>query len=125
MTQRTRIGRLFAGMAAVMLVASACSSGATTAPSAAAPSTAASQAAPSTAASAAASAAASEAPSAAALSAGSYKIGYSNAAGVGNGFREEQVCTAKAQWAAYGGDAANLIVKHRNTDAAGQASDIR
>ena len=26
-----------------------------------------------------------------------YKIGYSNAGGVGNGFREEQVCTAKAE----------------------------
>jgi ribose transport system substrate-binding protein len=123
MTQRTRMGRLFAGMAAVMLVASACSSGATTAPSTAAPSAAA----PSAAASAAApSAAASEAaPSAAALAAGTYKIGYSNAAGVGNGFREEQVCTAKAQWAAYGGQASNLIVKHRVTDAAGQAADIR
>jgi ribose transport system substrate-binding protein len=60
-----------------------------------------------------------------ALAAGSYKIGYSNGGGVGNGFREEQVCTAKAQWAAYGGQASNLIVKHRNTDAAGQAADIR
>ncbi len=26
-----------------------------------------------------------------------YSIGYSNAGGVGNGFREEQVCTAKAE----------------------------
>ena len=26
-----------------------------------------------------------------------YTIGYSNGGGVGNGFREEQVCTAKAQ----------------------------
>jgi ribose transport system substrate-binding protein len=125
MTQQRRIGRLFAGMAAVMLVASACSTGATTAPSSAAP--APSAAAPSTAASAAAPSTAGESPagSAAALAAGSYKIGYSNGGGVGNGFREEQVCTAKAQWAAYGGDASNLIVKHRNTDAAGQAADIR
>ena len=59
------------------------------------------------------------------LSAGTFKIGYSNGGGVGNGFREEQVCTAKAQWAAYGGKPEDLIVKHRNTDAAGQASDIR
>ena len=28
---------------------------------------------------------------------GPFKIGYSNGGGVGNGFREEQVCTAKAQ----------------------------
>jgi ribose transport system substrate-binding protein len=53
-----------------------------------------------------------------------YKIGYSNGGGVGNGFREEQVCTAKAQAKASGG-VSDLIVKHRNTDAAGQAADIR
>jgi hypothetical protein len=88
---------------AVVAVLTACtSSGASVAPSVAAP---ASQAAPpSTAASESApSAGASVAASAAALSAGTYKIGYSNGGGVGNGFREEQVCTAKAQWAAYGG----------------------
>jgi ribose transport system substrate-binding protein len=110
---------------AVVAVLTACtSSGASVAPSVAAP---ASQAAPpSTAASESApSAGASVAASAAALSAGTYKIGYSNGGGVGNGFREEQVCTAKAQWAAYGGKPEDLIVKHRNTDAAGQASDIR
>ena len=33
---------------------------------------------------------------------GAYKIGYSNGGGVGNGFREEQVCTAKAQAPASG-----------------------
>ena len=59
------------------------------------------------------------------LAAGSWKIGYSNGGGVGNGFREEQVCTAKAQWKAYGGDASALTLIHRNTDAAGQLSDIR
>ena len=53
-----------------------------------------------------------------------YKIGYSNGASVGNGFREEQVCTAKAQ-AKASGQVSDLVVKHRNTDAAGQASDIR
>jgi ribose transport system substrate-binding protein len=53
-----------------------------------------------------------------------YKIGYSNGGGVGNGFREEQVCTAKAQ-AKASGEVSELVVKHRNTDAAGQASDIR
>src|SRR6478672_9101601 len=35
-----------------------------------------------------------------------YKIGYSNGGGVGNGFREEQVCTAKAQAKAAGIQAA-------------------
>jgi len=83
------------GLMAIAIVA--CSSGgASTAPSAAAPSAAATQ----------------------------YKIGYSNGASVGNGFREEQVCTAKAQ-AKASGQVSELITKHRNTDAAGQAADIR
>ena len=67
----------------------------------------------------------SSAPSAGASGAAKqYKIGYSNGGGVGNGFREEQVCTAKAQ-AKASGQVSELVVKHRNTDAAGQASDIR
>jgi ribose transport system substrate-binding protein len=104
--------------AAILFVASACTSGgASTAPSSA-PSTAAS--APAGSASASASTG-----SGGALSASGHKIGYSNGGGVGNGFREEQVCTAKAQWAAYGGQTSDLVVKHRNTDAAGQAADIR
>jgi ribose transport system substrate-binding protein len=58
--------------------------------------------------------------------AASWKIGYSNGGGVGNGFREEQVCTAKAQALASGQVAAgDLTTIHRNTDAAGQLSDIR
>ena len=55
---------------------------------------------------------------------GMYHIGYSNSAGVGNGFREEQVCTAKAE-ALASGQVSNLTTIHRNTDAAGQLSDIR
>jgi ribose transport system substrate-binding protein len=117
MTQRTRIGRLFAGMAAVMLVASACTGGGGTASSAPSTGGGASEA-PSTAPS---TGGGSSAPSAAAKS---YKIGYSNGGGVGNGFREEQVCTAKAEAKASGG-VSELVVKHRNTDAAGQAADIR
>jgi ribose transport system substrate-binding protein len=116
MTQRTRIGRLFAGMAAVMLVASACTGGGGTASSAPSTGGGASEA-PST----APSAGGSTTPSAAAKL---YKIGYSNGGGVGNGFREEQVCTAKAEAKASGG-VSELVVKHRNTDAAGQAADIR
>jgi ribose transport system substrate-binding protein len=54
----------------------------------------------------------------------SYRVGYSNGGGVGNGFREEQVCTAKAE-ALASGQVTELITIHRNTDAAGQLSDIR
>jgi len=55
-----------------------------------------------------------------------YTLGYSNGGGVGNGFREEQVCTARAEVAALGTDKiADMRVIHRNTDAAGQLSDLR
>jgi ribose transport system substrate-binding protein len=54
----------------------------------------------------------------------SYAIGYSNGGSVGNGFREEQVCTAKAE-ALASGEVSKLVTIHRNTDAAGQLSDIR
>ncbi|HEX7098136.1 MAG TPA: substrate-binding domain-containing protein [Acidimicrobiia bacterium] len=53
-----------------------------------------------------------------------FRIGYSNGGGVGNGFREEQVCTAQAE-ALASGQVTELITIHRNTDAAGQLSDIR
>ena len=114
----TARARLLAVLATVAVIAAACSSTG----SSAAPSAAASAAAPSAAASEAApSAAASEAPSAAAKT---YKIGYSNGGGVGNGFREEQVCTAKAE-ALASGQVSQLTTIHRNTDAAGQLQDIR
>ena len=115
----TARARLLAVLATVAVIAAACSSTG----SSAAPSAAASAAAPSAAASEAApSAAASEAaPSAAAKA---YKIGYSNGGGVGNGFREEQVCTAKAE-ALASGQVTELKTIHRNTDAAGQLQDIR
>ena len=105
--------RLLVGMAAAAVILSACSTGGGTSPSAAAPSEAASPsaAAPSEAAS----------PSAAAKQ---WKIGYSNAGGVGNGFREEQVCTAKAE-ALASGQVSELTTIHRNTDAAGQLQDLR
>jgi ribose transport system substrate-binding protein len=53
-----------------------------------------------------------------------YRIGYSNGAGVGNGFREEQVCTANAE-ALASGRVSELRTIHRNTDAAGQLADLR
>jgi ribose transport system substrate-binding protein len=70
---------------AIGALAAACSSpgAATTAPSA--------STAPS------GSAAASESAAASPSAAQQYTIGYSNAFGIGNGFREEQLCTAKAQ----------------------------
>ena len=84
-------GRGLAGLAAIAILAAACSSsGASTAPSAAAPSAAA----PSAAAPSAAGSAAAPSGSAAAKQ---YKLGFSNSFGIGNGFREEQLCTAKAQ----------------------------
>jgi len=56
-----------------------------------------------------------------------FTIGYSNGGGVGNGFREEQVCTAKAEATALGASTVNPLTNliHRNTDAAGQLSDLR
>ncbi len=108
--------RSLVGFAAVAVIVAACSStGATTAPS-----TGATAAPPSTAPSAAGGSAAPSSSGAAKQ----YTIGYSNGGGVGNGFREEQVCTAKAQ-AKASGQVSDLTVIHRNTDAAGQLADIR
>jgi ribose transport system substrate-binding protein len=87
--------RLLIGLAAMAVVASACTSGATSAPG-----------------------------GSGGAAGKQYTIGYSNGGGVGNGFREEQVCTAKAQ-AKASGAVSNLTVIHRNTDAAGQLADIR
>ncbi len=53
-----------------------------------------------------------------------FAIGYSNGLGVGNGFREEQVCTAKAE-ALASGKVSTLTTIHRVTDSAGQLQDIR
>jgi len=64
------------------------------------------------------------APDTTEASADGFRIGYSNGGGVGNGFREEQVCTAKAE-ALSSGQVTELVTIHRNTDAAGQLSDIR
>jgi ribose transport system substrate-binding protein len=99
-------------LAAIAIVAAACSSGgASEAPASEAPASEAP----------ASEAPASEAPSAEPMS---YRIGYSNGGGVGNGFREEQVCTAKAE-ALASGQVSALVTIHRNTDAAGQLQDIR
>jgi ribose transport system substrate-binding protein len=88
MTQASIRSRLLVGVAAIMVVASACTGAGSSG------------------------------------GAKTYKIGYSNGGGVGNGFREEQVCTAKAQ-ALVSGKVSGLTTIHRNTDPAGQLADIR
>ena len=64
---------------------------------------------------------ASTAPSGAA---GSYKIGFANGGGVGNGWRESSICSVKAQ-AAKSGNVSSVTVINHDTDAAGQLTDIR
>jgi ribose transport system substrate-binding protein len=54
---------------------------------------------------------------------GEYVIGVSNNV-QGNGWREEMICSIKAQ-AAASGEVASLNIAHRNTDAIGQLEDIR
>jgi ribose transport system substrate-binding protein len=56
--------------------------------------------------------------------AGPYKIGLTNPGGVGNGWREAMICSAKVQ-AAKAGNVESVTVQHRDTDAAGQSADIR
>jgi ribose transport system substrate-binding protein len=110
--KQNRVARGLAGLAAVAALVAACSTGATSSPAASAPG-------------ASASAAASASAGASASTAGgTYTIGYSNGGGVGNGFREEQMCTARAQ-ALVSGQVSQITVTSRNTDAAGQLQDIR
>jgi ribose transport system substrate-binding protein len=52
-----------------------------------------------------------------------YKIGISNNA-AGNGWREEMICSMKAQ-ALASGEVASMNVIHRTTEAAGQLEDLR
>ena len=56
--------------------------------------------------------------------AGSYKIGFANGGGVGNGWRESSICSVKAQAAASGKVSGVTVINH-DTDAAGQLTDIR
>lgn len=58
-----------------------------------------------------------------AFAAGPYTIGVSNTV-AGNGWREEMICSIKAQ-ALASGEVESLNIAHRNTDAAGQLEDIR
>lgn len=54
---------------------------------------------------------------------GGYTIGVSNTV-QGNGWREEMICSIKAQ-ALVSGEVDSLNIAHRNTDSAGQLEDIR
>ena len=85
--------RFLVGLAAVLVVAAACSS-------------------------------APAASTGASAGAKSYKIGFSNPGGVGNGWREAMLCSAKAQ-AVKSGEVSKVTIIHRDTDAPGQLSDIR
>ena len=89
--------RLLVGLAVVAIIAAACSStGASPRP----------------------------APRRAAQPSATYTIGFSNTRRVGNGWREEMICSAKAQ-AVASARSPTLKIIHRNTDAAGQLADIR
>ncbi len=88
--KRNRVARFVVAAAAVAIIAGACSSAATSAPSG---------------------------PKA-------YTIGFSNAGGVGNGWREAMLCSAKAQ-AVKAGNVSKVTIIHRDTDAPGQLADIR
>jgi ribose transport system substrate-binding protein len=109
--------RLLAGIAAIAVVAAACSSAGGSAAPASQP--AAESQAP------ASEAPASEAPaSQAPAGGGPYSIAFSNTGGTGNGFREEQNCTAKAEALASGQvDKVDMIA--RNADTAQQLTDLR
>jgi len=107
--------RLLVGTAVLAVVAAACSSSGGTAAPASEPVASEPPA---------ASAPAASEPAGSAPAGGNYKIGFSNPLGVGNGFREEQLCTAKAQ-ALVSGQVESGTWTHRNTDAQGQLSDIR
>ncbi len=112
---KTTTARSLASLMAVMLIAGACSTapGATgAAPSVAAPSGAAPTGAAPT-----------DGEASAPAGEGSYHIGVSNTV-QGNGWREEMICSIRAQ-ALVSGEVEQVTVAHRNTDAAGQLEDLR
>jgi ribose transport system substrate-binding protein len=107
------IRTLLIALAAIALVASACTSGgATTAPSV-----------PAASEPAASEPAASE-PAASPSAAAQYTIGFSNTGGTGNGFREEQNCTAKAE-ALASKQVTKVDMIARNADTNQQLADLR
>jgi ribose transport system substrate-binding protein len=69
-------------------------------------------------------AACSAAPGGSSGGAKTYTIGFTNPGGVGNGWREAMLCSAKVQ-AVKAGNVSKVTIIHRETDAPGQLSDIR
>ena len=69
-------------------------------------------------------AACSAAPAASGGAGAAYTIGFTNPGGVGNGWREAMLCSAKAQ-AVKAGNVSKVTIIHRDTDAPGQLADIR
>ncbi len=67
---------------------------------------------------------AAQSPAASGDAGAKYVIGFSNPAGIGNGWREEQLCSALAQ-AKVSGQVASVNAIHHEVDAAGQSEDIR
>jgi ribose transport system substrate-binding protein len=108
-TNKTRFG---GALAVVMLLAVACTPAAPGTPAPATPAAPGTPAAPAT-------PAAPGTPS----GEGGFHLGVSNTI-AGNGWREEMVCSIRAQ-ALVSGDVDQLTVAHRNTDAQGQLEDIR
>jgi ribose transport system substrate-binding protein len=67
---------------------------------------------------------AAQSPAASGGATGSYRIGVSNPGSVGNGWREEMLCSAQAQGVA-SGQVSEVKIINRDTDPAGQLEDIR
>jgi ribose transport system substrate-binding protein len=112
--EKTRTIRLLGAAVAALLVIGACTPG-----QSAAPTTSAS-------ASVAPTSAGSDEPSMepSAAAGGPYKIAFSNTGGTGNGFREEQNCTAKAE-ALASGEVESVEMIARNADTNQQLADLR
>ncbi len=113
MEKGTTRARLLAVLAAAAVFAAACTTpAASTSPSAAASAPPASQP------------AASEPAASPSGASGSYTIGFSNTGGTGNGFREEQNCTAKAE-ALASGQVTKVDMIARDADTNQQLADLR
>src|SRR5207344_769641 len=68
--------------------------------------------------------AAAQSPAASGAAGKMYRIGVVNPGSVGNGWREEMLCSAQAQGVA-SGEVSEIRIINRDTDAAGQLEDLR
>ncbi len=113
--EKLRIPRVLAAFAAVAIVVGACTQGGGASPTA--------QATPGSATAAPSGDAGASPGGSGAAGDGEYVIGVTNTL-QGNGWREEMICSAKAQ-ALASGQVSQMVIAHRTTDAAGQLEDIR